>query len=125
MLLELQYKVEGEWVPCFDIPDVKIPTVSYLGFSAETGELSDNFDIISVETKNLYNAAQAGTQRTAPDPNKAGRKNNKNKSSTTSDGSSGGSWTWFFVKLLVFVAICGGGYVGFTMYKGSRRSNRF
>ncbi|KAJ9639511.1 hypothetical protein H2199_006546 [Coniosporium tulheliwenetii] len=54
--LELQYKSESTWTPCFDIPSVKIPSVAYLGFSAETGELSDNHDIISVQTKNLYSA---------------------------------------------------------------------
>lgn len=124
-MLELQYKVEGEWTQCFDVPNVKIPAVSYLGFSAETGELSDNFDIISVETKNLYNAAQAGTQRTAPDTSKPGRKNNKNKDYSQTGSSTGGSWTWFFVKFLIFGAVCAAGFVGFTMYRGSKRSNRF
>jgi len=124
-VLELQYKTEGEWTPCFDVPNVKIPSVSYLGFSAETGELSDNFDIISVESKNLYNAAaQAGTQRTSPQTNKPGR-SNQGSSTLSSSGSTGGSWTWFFVKVLIFVAVCAGGYVGYTMYKGSRRGNRF
>lgn len=119
--MELQYKNEGEWTPCFDVSGVKIPAVAYLGFSAETGELSDNFDIISVETKNLYNAA-AGSQRNAPETSKPGR---KNANSSNSGISTGGSWMWFFVKLFIFAALCAGGYVGFTVYKGSRRSNRF
>jgi lectin, mannose-binding 2 len=38
--LELQYKKEGEWLPCFNISDVTLPTVTYLGFSAHTGEVS-------------------------------------------------------------------------------------
>ena len=38
--LELQYQKEGEWVKCFNIPNVTLPTVTYLGFSAHTGEVT-------------------------------------------------------------------------------------
>jgi mannose-binding lectin 2 len=38
--LELQYKKEDEWIECFNIPNVTLPTVTYLGFSAHTGEVS-------------------------------------------------------------------------------------
>ncbi|KAF8475979.1 putative lectin family integral membrane protein [Kalaharituber pfeilii] len=52
--LELQYKDENAWVTCFNVPNVTLPTVSYLGFSAHCGELSDNHDIISITSNNLY-----------------------------------------------------------------------
>ncbi|XMA19993.1 hypothetical protein WAI453_012784 [Rhynchosporium graminicola] len=46
--LELQYKTDGVWELCFETKEPPmIPSVAYLGFSAETGELSDNHDIIS------------------------------------------------------------------------------
>lgn len=43
--LELQYKSEGEWTECFTTPGVALPNVMYLGFTAITGEVSDNHDV--------------------------------------------------------------------------------
>jgi mannose-binding lectin 2 len=39
--------------PCFTIPNVTIPSAAYLGFTALTGEVSDNHDIISITTNNI------------------------------------------------------------------------
>ncbi|KAL8737694.1 MAG: hypothetical protein Q9190_008085, partial [Brigantiaea leucoxantha] len=53
--VDLLYKSEDEWTECFETPGpLTLPSVAYLGFSAETGELHDNHDVISVETKNKY-----------------------------------------------------------------------
>ena len=67
LTLQLQYKAPDTWIDCFSVTPtdeqpLKMPNTAYLGFSAHTGELSDNFDIISLETKNLYSpvAAQGG-----------------------------------------------------------------
>lgn len=117
MVLALQYKSEGEWTPCFDVPGVKIPSVSYLGFSAETGELSDNHDIISVETRNLYTV---GNQQTKSGIGRDNAPKAKHKSS-----AKGGSWAWFWLKVVLFFVVCGGGYVGFTIYRTQKRSSRF
>ena len=38
--LELNYKQDGEWIECFNIKDITLPTAPYLGFSAHTGELT-------------------------------------------------------------------------------------
>ncbi|CAB4378169.1 hypothetical protein RhiirA1_409752 [Rhizophagus irregularis] len=51
--VKLQYKAWDQWEPCFTIPNVTIPSVAYLGFTALTGEVSDNHDIISVTTNNI------------------------------------------------------------------------
>ncbi len=51
--VKLQYKAWDQWEPCFTIPNVTIPTVAYLGFTALTGEVSDSHDIISVTTNNI------------------------------------------------------------------------
>ena len=121
--LELQYKSTEEWTLCFETGPVTIPSVSYLGFSAETGELSDNFDIISVDTKNLYNAVTsdyAAVDRTLGPNRKKGKKGSGGRSS-----AEGGGWGWFFVKVVVVILICGGGYVGWTMYRSSKRHSRF
>jgi mannose-binding lectin 2 len=115
--LELQYKAEDEWTECFDIPDFKVPPVAYLGFSAETGELSDNFDIISVKTQNLYQR-DSGSNKASAGAGKSSSGYAKPKT------SSGGSWTWFFIKFILFGLAVTGAYVGFTVYR-ARQRDRF
>ncbi|RHZ63320.1 hypothetical protein Glove_330g18 [Diversispora epigaea] len=51
--VKLQYKEFDQWEPCFTIPNVTLPTVTYLGFSALTGDVSDSHDIVSITTNNL------------------------------------------------------------------------
>ena len=121
---ELQYKSEDKWELCFETAEPPtIPSVAYLGFSAETGELSDNHDIISVSTKNLYDTK--------------GRENTMNKPTGKGGDSRGGkyiqhkqkessSWSWFFFKIILFFMVVGGAYVGYTAWRTQqRRSHRF
>ncbi|KAH8724262.1 concanavalin A-like lectin/glucanase domain-containing protein [Phaeosphaeriaceae sp. PMI808] len=113
--LELQYKSEGEWTECFKKTDFKIPPVAYLGFSAETGELSDNHDIISVKSHNLYKK-NPGSDTKPASPSTSGK--------TTSymvREKSGGSWTWFFMKFILFGLALTGGYIGYTIYRTKQR----
>jgi len=109
------YKKEDEWTQCFEVPGVKLPSVTYLGFSAETGELSDNFDIVKVETRNLYSASNMKQQQAQKDYGKKSSPPKKSKN------PSSGGWGWFFLKFVLFGLVCTGGYVGFTMYRTSRR----
>jgi mannose-binding lectin 2 len=51
--VKLQYKAWDQWEPCFTIPNVTIPSAAYIGFTALTGEVSDNHDIISITTNNI------------------------------------------------------------------------
>jgi lectin, mannose-binding 2 len=120
--LELQYKAEGEWTLCFETSEPpSIPQVAYLGFSAETGELSDNHDIISVAAKNLYSASSS--KITAG----SGRRKGGKKAGGRKEAKSGGSWTWFFMKIVIFILAVGGAYVGYTVYRTqqTRRAHRF
>jgi mannose-binding lectin 2 len=118
--LELQYKAEDEWTECFDIPNFKIPPVAYLGFSAETGELSDNHDIISVKTLNLYQHNTGSNAAAAAGSSSKG----SSKPYEATKKSSGGSWTWFFMKFVLFGLAVTGAYVGFTIYR-ARQRDRF
>jgi mannose-binding lectin 2 len=113
--LELQYKSEDEYTLCFEIPNLKVPPVAYLGFSAETGELSDNFDIVSVKALNLYKR-NPGQQ-----PSSGNTKPSKAASSMTREKESGGSWTWFLMKFVLFGLVLTGAYVGFTIYRTKQR----
>ncbi|KAH9887471.1 concanavalin A-like lectin/glucanase domain-containing protein [Xylariomycetidae sp. FL2044] len=116
--LELKYKNEDDWTMCFETSEPPaIPSVTYLGFSAETGELSDNHDIISIDAKNLYTT---GGSANRPSSNRGNAKAPKK------DKKKGGSWTWFFFKIVFFVLLMGGAYAGFTAYRANqKRSHRF
>jgi mannose-binding lectin 2 len=114
----LQYKDETKWDNCFTLGDVKIPSVSYLGFSAETGELADNHDIISVQTKNLY----APTTGSSTGPDKGRGRKAKNRKSAS---GGGGGWLWFFMKFIIFGFVVTGAYVGFTAYRTNKMRSRF
>jgi mannose-binding lectin 2 len=119
--LELQYKAEDEWTECFDVPNLKVPPVAYLGFSAETGELSDNHDIISVKTLNLY---QHNTGSNAAAAAGSSSKGSSSKPYEATKKKSRGSWTWFFMKFVLFGLAVTGAYVGFTIYR-ARQRDRF
>ena len=120
LVLQLQYKAEDSWTECFSLQPtdslpLKMPNAGYLGFSAETGELSDNFDIISVDTRNLYTPAGSG-----------GRKDGRpGRGRATKTPPKSGGWGWFFVKIILFVLVAGGCYVGFTVYRTNKRHSRF
>lgn len=122
--LELQYKAEDQWVLCFEKDDPPtIPSVAYLGFSAETGELSDNFDIISVNSKNLYVTGEVPSE-SKKKLEEARKKASKAGKKISREG--GGGWGWFLFKVVAFFLVCGGGYVGYNTYmKNSKRSHRF
>ncbi|EIM21511.1 hypothetical protein WALSEDRAFT_64459 [Wallemia mellicola CBS 633.66] len=83
--LELQTKKWGEWEECFTVEDIELPLHPYLGFSSITGEISDNHDIISVNTNEL---TKRGTN-----PRAQAKMNNTKKAKSKS----------FFRKLVNFV----------------------
>ncbi len=119
--LELQYKAEGEWTLCFETSDPpNLPSASYLGFSAETGELSDNHDIISVAVSSLY-GPNLGDKSTPG--SKATGANHRMNSKTSPKRR--GSWTWFFTKCILAILVLGGGYAGYTAWRTNKRSHRF
>lgn len=124
--LELQYKSEDKWELCFETNEPPtIPSVAYLGFSAETGELSDNHDIIMVATKNLYDT-KGREQNANTKPGPGGRQDSKPAKSRGKPPKSGGSWSWFLFKIVMFFVVVGGCYVGYTAWRTQqRRSHRF
>ncbi|CAF3289326.1 unnamed protein product [Rotaria socialis] len=62
--LTVSTDIEGKniWKECFAVSDVRLPTHYYFGFSAATGDLSDNHDIISVHTYQLETSEQRRTE---------------------------------------------------------------
>lgn len=54
--LDFNYNnVADEWSNCVTLSDVKLPAIKYLGFSAETGDLSENVDLMENRMFALYN----------------------------------------------------------------------
>lgn len=138
--VELQLKAEDQWVLCFEKENPpNIPSVAYLGFSAETGELHDNHDIISVQSRNLYFTSPGGlnrannrdnlgsTSRMGKDSKYNSKNNKKPKSKPPRGQKAKGTWMGFFFKFFLFGAVLGGAYVGFTYYRiqNKKRSHRF
>jgi mannose-binding lectin 2 len=117
--LELQYKAEDDWTKCFEVKNFHVPPVAYLGFSAETGELSDNHDIVSVKAINLYKKNPG-----APSSSSSGAGGKTASSMSRERESEGGSWTWFLMKFVLFGLALTGAYVGFTVYR-TRQRDRF
>ena len=125
--VELQYKSENEWTDCFETGPLKLPAVNYLGFSAETGELSDNHDIIQVQSHNMH-ISEGWKGADSGDKGGSGGRKKKNKGKNydpNRGGQSGGGWIWFFLKVLMVPIVLVGGYVGWTMYRTSKRGSRF
>ncbi|KAJ6086192.1 hypothetical protein N7486_010473 [Penicillium sp. IBT 16267x] len=127
LTLELQYKTEDTWVECFNLnaedSNIAIPSVAYLGLSAETGELSDNHDIISLKAENLYSVGRnsAGGSRGSDKDNGRGRGRN----ATVRPKKKSGSWSWFLFKVVLFFGAIAGAYFGWTVYRTKTRSSRF
>lgn len=55
--LDFNYSNEpDDWTNCVTLSDVHLPPIKYLGFSAETGDLSENVDLVENRIFALYNA---------------------------------------------------------------------
>ncbi|KAI1311059.1 hypothetical protein EDD11_003532 [Mortierella claussenii] len=75
LTLQLQTAEWDQWEACFTLLDIKLPTISYLGFTAVTGEVHDNHDIISVTTNTLIktdNSQRRDNNNTPPPQKKTG-----------------------------------------------------
>ena len=120
LTVDLMYKKEDEWTRCFEVPNIKLPPVAYLGFSAETGELSDNHEIVKVETKNLYSPS-GQTSTGASGPKDYSRSKGRPKKAKVAKGTS---WCWTIMRVVLFILAVGVAYVFYTMYR-TRQKERF
>lgn len=129
LTLELQYKSEDSWTECFSLSaddnNIAIPSVAYLGLSAETGELSDNHDIISLKAENLYSLGRNAGGKGSDSGRGKGRSSSSSSSRSSSQEKSGSSWSWFFFKVILFFGAVVGAYFGWTIYRTKARSSRF
>ncbi|KAK9470942.1 concanavalin A-like lectin/glucanase domain-containing protein [Dipodascopsis tothii] len=115
--LELMYREEGKWVECFTVPNVALPNAPYLGFSAATGELSENHDLVSVDVSTVYMPA-GGAGGPQPGGNVAAPAARSPKPRSSFLG-----WLWYLTKLGLGIGACFFGYLKYKEYKAKQRSN--
>ncbi|KAJ8654469.1 hypothetical protein O0I10_009910 [Lichtheimia ornata] len=108
--LDVMWRDEDEWDQCFKTSDITLPDNIYLGFTAHTGEVTDNHDIIGITTKTLVPKAKE-----VP----ASPKYEKSKS------SSGGGFFSFLFKLVAAAALVGVLFVAYRMYDNNNRMKNF
>jgi mannose-binding lectin 2 len=127
--LELQYKTEDSWTECFNLSaensNIAIPSVAYLGLSAETGELSDNHDIISLKAENLYSLNRNANNGGKGSSGNQAKGRSSSPAKAPKEPKEKGSWTWFLFKTVLFFGVIVGGYFGWTIYRTKARSSRF
>jgi len=112
------------WTECFSRDNIQLPTHYYFGFTAHTGDLTDNHDIISVRTFQLESSdARKNEDRSLISPSAPLIVNTE----TVSHGEKSSSWTAlkiFFVVIVVIIVIVG--LVVFLYYRQNRqRGPRF
>ncbi|WVF73171.1 hypothetical protein IAT40_007990 [Kwoniella sp. CBS 6097] len=124
--LKLQTKKVGDWMTCFEF-DSPLPDSPYIGFSAATGDVSDNHDIISINTfsatlrPQFRDAAQAPVSAGAAGRGTSGKGRPAGKTS-----GSGGAAGWFMfilkgIGILAFIAFAIAAFRTWSAQKKQKR----
>lgn len=141
--LDLDTKSGGgghrRWTNCFVIPadEAALPSSAlFLGFSARTGQLSENHDIHRVQVYSLRNPPSTYQQLLDIDSGKlpssgdfgtGGGSNsyyNSQRKNYNGKTKKSGSWLWFFFKLIAVVGLAAGIVVAYGRYKTGFRPKR-
>ncbi|KAJ1761485.1 hypothetical protein LPJ77_005524 [Coemansia sp. RSA 2523] len=101
--VQLQLQPKDKWINCFTMTNVTLPEHAYLGFTALTGDISDNHDLLSV---------RAETMR----PEALKNYNYMPNAPVTVTPPIGSSSLAFVLKLVVVVGACSGLFVGYKKY---------
>jgi len=102
--VKIQYKAWDDWTDCFNVPHLELPLAPFLGFSALTGDVYDNHDIITVST---HTAILSSID--APRDKMVGAKSSL---AGQSESSSFGA----FFKFILFIGVCAGALYGYKTY---------
>ncbi|CDO57378.1 hypothetical protein DV495_004558 [Geotrichum candidum] len=130
LAVDLDIKGQNKWQNCFVITDtskLNLPRSTFMGFSARTGELSENHDLHRVQVYSLRNPPQSYAELVRGDAGDLARPasnyddvyGNQYGSSGTSSSSGGGfgAWLWFLFKSIAFLAVAAAlGVVGYGLY---------
>ncbi|CAD6580491.1 MAG: hypothetical protein TREMPRED_002757 [Tremellales sp. Tagirdzhanova-0007] len=119
--LKLQTKEPEEWVICFET-QAELPDNPYIGFSALTGDVSDNHDIVSVNTYVASLRPEFRDEKQSPmavDAVNSGRSTRASRRGKES--KNGGAAGWFLLILkgigvLAFMAFAVAAYVSWFIF---------
>ncbi|RKP13611.1 legume-like lectin [Piptocephalis cylindrospora] len=110
--LEIKYDGAEAWAECFTAHNTKLPKDVFLGFSAHTGEVHDNHDVVYVSSNRILSK---------PPPNSQPMNGPSGSGNFGGPASSGSAIGWFF-KLVLLTLVCGVAFVGYRTYvQGSSR----
>ena len=124
LTVSLDIHGQDTWTECFSINGIELPTHYYLGFSAATGELSDNHDIISVRTYQLDSSeSRASQDRKSIVP--SAPTNNTAELVDPNPKSSSWSALKIFLIVVVVIVICVIGIGAYIYSQNRRRGPRF
>jgi len=127
--LKLQLKETDQWVKCFEI-DAVLPDSPWIGFSALTGDVSDNHDIIRVDThavtlrREFRNARQSPMAADAVNNAGAGKlSSGKGRPGNARRGGAAG-WFLFLMKIIGVLAFVAFAVAAFRTYNAQQKSRR-
>ncbi|KIO33925.1 hypothetical protein M407DRAFT_165769 [Tulasnella calospora MUT 4182] len=113
----LQYKGWDEWTPCFEIKNMTLPTMPYLGMTAITGEVHDAHDIISIASNSIVlNPPNLQMDESV-------KKGRKSPFSASKEGE--GSWFGTLFKLILLGGVVAGAYQAYLKFFLKGMNKRF
>lgn len=125
--LDMDFRGQNKWKNCFVIENADLPKTAFMGFSAKTGELTENHDIHRVQVFSLRNPPRNYDELIRGDsgisPANTGDQNPYSLDAETFTKKSG-SWSWFFFKCLMFLSVIGAAVGYFYNSKKKRSSSK-
>ncbi|KAK9447624.1 legume-like lectin family-domain-containing protein [Limtongia smithiae] len=116
--VDLEFKEPNKWTECFRVNNPpQLPPVAYLGFTAETGELSENHDIVSIDVNTLFITGGSGPA-SSPAAADSGSASSASTPPMIQQGrKKKGSWFGFIFKSVLKLLLVGGaGYIGYKRW---------
>lgn len=120
---------------CSEIDHFKLPQDPFLGFTAATGDVSDNHEIVSVETHSIVHKplSQGGTGRGRQVPGAYGTTGKKGDTGGTGGGpgwirrtfSAIVGFVWFLIKVALVAGVIGGVVLYCYKHKRVHNAKRF
>ncbi|KAJ2084465.1 hypothetical protein GGI09_007251 [Coemansia sp. S100] len=102
--VQIQLQPNEKWTDCFTISNVTLPENPYLGFTALTGDISDNHDLLEVRAETLSSEALKNYNSMPNLPKDIVGK------------VAGTSFFGFVFKALLLSGVCGGLFVAYKKY---------
>ncbi|KAL7418348.1 hypothetical protein Q5752_006806 [Cryptotrichosporon argae] len=130
--LKLHTKKWDEWVTCFEI-EADLPDNPYLGFSALTGDVSDNHDIVSISTysatlskefRNTGKQSPMAADAVGSGKGRRGRGRAAAAKAKAASGSGGAGWFLFMLKVIGVLAFLAFAFAAYRTYAASQKKSR-